>query len=316
MQKILTPEDVTAAASNETPPLRLPDTEVFAARAHRLNQLADGHAMADFLRFCVVLATAQQNALKAFDPAPVPAEQKARCREHGMPPLDAQGTRADRLDPAWTLILRTLIDSLAAAPDLPPPLAAALAGLRDQLAADRTDDLASTLEALLARPDEAPPGDLAAAPLLAATLQVLWARQAQRLSVDDFVIASESPLCPVCGAHPVASVLRPNASGNAVRYAVCGLCASEWHVTRIKCVPCQSTEGISYHGLEGPDGARHPAVQVETCERCHASLKIVSQAKDVAVDPFADDLATLTLDLLADEAGYHRAGRNLFFFSP
>ena len=38
--------------------------------------------------------------------------------------------------------------------------------------------------------------------------------------------------------------------------------------------------------------------------------------KDPLVDPFADDLASLALDMLADDAGFHRAGRNLFLFTP
>ena len=33
-------------------------------------------------------------------------------------------------------------------------------------------------------------------------------------------------------------------------------------------------------------------------------------------DQVADDLATLALDMLVDEAGFHRAGRNLFLFLP
>jgi FdhE protein len=36
------------------------------------------------------------------------------------------------------------------------------------------------------------------------------------------------------------------------------------------------------------------------------------QDKDPLVDPVADDLATLPLDLLVDEAGYERSGPNLF----
>ena len=34
-------------------------------------------------------------------------------------------------------------------------------------------------------------------------------------------------------------------------------------------------------------------------------------AEKAAVDPVADDLATLALDILVDEAGYTRAGPNL-----
>ena len=53
-----------------------------------------------------------------------------------------------------------------------------------------------------------------------------------------------------------------------------------------------------------------------TCPDCQASLKIVSMETDPAVDAFADDLATLALDMLVDEAGFHRAGLNLFLFLP
>jgi FdhE protein len=37
----------------------------------------------------------------------------------------------------------------------------------------------------------------------------------------------------------------------------------------------------------------------------------VVQEKAPSVDPVADDLATLALDLLVDEAGYSRSGPNL-----
>ena len=110
--------------------------------------------------------------------------------------------------------------------------------------------------------------------------------------------------------------MRIGEAGHGVRYATCSLCACEWHVTRIKCVPCQNTRGIAYQSLEGAAGPAHPGVKAETCPDCQASLKIVSMETDPAVDAFADDLATLALDMLVDEAGFHRAGRNLFLFRP
>jgi FdhE protein len=51
-------------------------------------------------------------------------------------------------------------------------------------------------------------------------------------------------------------------------------------------------------------------VRAETCEACKSYLKIVYQEKGT-VDPVADDLATLALDILVDEAGYARSGPNL-----
>jgi len=59
--------------------------------------------------------------------------------------------------------------------------------------------------------------------------------------------------------------------------------------------------------IEGAKGT----VRAECCDGCKSYLKIVAQDKDPHVDPVADDLATLALDMLADEAGYERAGPNL-----
>jgi FdhE protein len=51
-------------------------------------------------------------------------------------------------------------------------------------------------------------------------------------------------------------------------------------------------------------------VRAETCDSCKSYLKIVYSRKG-PVDPVADDLATLALDILVDEAGYARSGPNL-----
>jgi FdhE protein len=52
-------------------------------------------------------------------------------------------------------------------------------------------------------------------------------------------------------------------------------------------------------------------VQAETCDGCHSYAKILYQAKDMAVEPMADDLASLGLDMLVSEAGYQRAANPL-----
>ena len=59
-----------------------------------------------------------------------------------------------------------------------------------------------------------------------------------------------------------------------------------------------------------PGSAAEAAVRAETCDACHGYRKILYEEKDIAVDPLADDLATLSLDLLLGESGYHRANSN------
>ena len=114
----------------------------------------------------------------------------------------------------------------------------------------------------------------------------------------------------------LGKLLRIDPAGQGVRYATCSLCACEWQVTRNKCVPCRNTCDIAYLSPTGEAATLCPAVEAETCPACHRSLKIASMETDPLVDAFADDLATLALDMQADQAGFHRAGRNLFLFAP
>ena len=70
---------------------------------------------------------------------------------------------------------------------------------------------------------------------------------------------------------------------------------------------CGGDKGLAQHQIEGSDGR----MRAETCDSCKSYLKIAYQEKDPRIDPVADDLATLALDLLVDEAGYGRSGPNL-----
>jgi FdhE protein len=77
-------------------------------------------------------------------------------------------------------------------------------------------------------------------------------------------------------------------------------------MVRITCSHCVSTEGITYHSIEGGSDA----VRAETCGKCHTYRKILYQEKDTGVEPVADDLASLALDLLMTEDGFHRVNGN------
>jgi FdhE protein len=115
-------------------------------------------------------------------------------------------------------------------------------------------------------------------------------------------------VCPACGGAPVASAILGSQGAHGTRFCTCSLCATQWHVVRIKCVLCESTEGIAYQALDcGPQ-----PVQAETCEKCRGYVKILHQHKDPELEPFADDVATLGLDILLREDGYRRAGVNPF----
>ena len=77
---------------------------------------------------------------------------------------------------------------------------------------------------------------------------------------------------------------------------------------RVKCVLCSSTAGISYQTVDG----QSDAVKAETCEGCKHYVKIVYQVNHPGAEAYADDVASLGLDLLLREAGFARGGLNLF----
>jgi FdhE protein len=91
-----------------------------------------------------------------------------------------------------------------------------------------------------------------------------------------------------------------------LRYLACGLCASAWHHTRVQCVLCRSAAGLSYLEVEGGEV---PA-KAEACQACQAWLKLLYVERAPRLEPLADDVATLALDLLMAERDLARLGRN------
>ena len=155
-------------------------------------------------------------------------------------------------------------------------------------------------------PDAIPPHEL---PFVAAALQVYWVHMASALGEDAFARLEPAGVCPVCGSYPSTGIVRADGTEQGLRYLSCSLCASQWHMVRVKCSNCETTEGISYYSLEGSNGA----VKAESCADCNSYLKLLYLGKDSGMEAMADDLATLSLDMLMDEAGKARSGPNLFF---
>jgi FdhE protein len=302
MPRILEPGQIEAFAQRAVPRIRLPRADgPFAARAQRLRRLAEpgapGHAIAEYLELTAALADAQARELPGFAATGPTAEQIARSRTHRMPVIHATGWPRP---PAWRDLAQRLLGSLAASPGAAGPLR----DLEQRVRALSAAELEAQAEALLAaRPGEI---DVAAAPFLMAALQVQWVALARLLKADDVAPLEVSGVCPACGTLPVASVVRTDEGSQGYRYLHCALCATEWHLVRVTCSQCQNAENIGYHSIEGSSGA----VRAESCDRCHTYRKILYQEKDAGVEPVADDLASLALDLLMSEAGYQRGSGN------
>ena len=82
-----------------------------------------------------------------------------------------------------------------------------------------------------------------------------------------------------------------------------------WITIRVKCSSCAATKNISYLYVDGANDA----IRAECCDDCKRYLKVLYLEKDPAMEPIADDLASLALDLLVDEQGYRRLAPNLLF---
>jgi FdhE protein len=107
----------------------------------------------------------------------------------------------------------------------------------------------------------------------------------------------------------MVGIVRIGGREQGLRYLSCSLCASQWHMVRLKCSSCESTEGIDHYMREGSNGA----VKAESCSNCNSYLKLLYLTKDPQMEAMADDLATLALDMLMDKEGKTRGGPNLFF---
>ncbi len=86
MQRILEPGEIQALDASALPRAVLPErATVFAARAQRLRELAQGPSIGGYLRLMAMLADAQHHALAALgEPAIDPASLKL-AQQHGMP---------------------------------------------------------------------------------------------------------------------------------------------------------------------------------------------------------------------------------------
>ncbi|HSY06339.1 MAG TPA: formate dehydrogenase accessory protein FdhE [Steroidobacteraceae bacterium] len=302
MPRILAPGEIEAFAERAIARIRLPGRAgPFAARAARLRALgadgAAGHTIGDYLRLMATVAEAQQSALPACDlPPPTPA-QIAQAREHRMPIIHAASWPRAR---EWRDLAVHICGAVAAAADVPD----SVRHVHQRLRALPPPQLESQADALLtARTDGI---EAATAPFLMAALQVCWVALASRLQPADVAELEVPGLCPACGTLPVASIVRADERSQGHRYLHCPLCATEWHLVRVTCSQCQGTANIAYHTIAGGSDA----IRAESCDQCHTYRKILYQEKDVGVEPVADDLASLALDLLMTEAGYHRGSGN------
>ena len=288
----------------KTPRVVLPaNAGLFAERAARFDSVAAGNAMAGYLQLMAKVAQAQHAALGKRVAAAVPEAALAASRDYGMPPLSAQSHERSA---EWRADLADIVSDMRTQSSNGVLVAlAALAALDE----NSMESLADRVLAGTSLDDEA-----ALVPFIGAALQIYFTRIAATLDVAALEQCDVPGICPVCASRPVASVLRIGGEQANLRYLVCSLCATEWNMSRIQCSSCDTDKSVKYLVLQAEGESKaEAATRAETCDECKSYLKIFYQEKDPGLDPTADDLATLALDLLVDEQGYARSGPNLLF---
>ncbi len=273
----------------------LPDpSNVFLNRAKRLETLAAGHALEGYLRLISQICRAQSATVAKLPAARLPI---AKADHPGMPRLQFDSIAIDEVA---TEALVKLTEALGEI-DAPAAFQLAIRTISTMTPAVRQ----TLLQSALARHSHG--DDIALHVLACAALQVHVTRLAAQLDASKIEPVADG-VCPVCASQPAASAVVSWPQANNTRFCTCSLCATQWHVVRLKCVTCSSTAGVAYPHIEGhADGLR-----AETCDTCNSYVKIVYQVNDPALEPFADDIASLDLDLVLKNEGWKRGGRNPF----
>lgn len=293
------PDPSMIGAVSAPPFAVLPDpASLFAVRAKRLRTYAAVSPLKPFLEFVAGLVDAQHAIVPGLPPVEAPdAEALERAGAFEMPPLDRARTT---LDDTLEATLDALFDA-AARVAMPDEAAQALTRVRGADGAMRAQMVRDVLA------HDLPVETLAEHVYVAAALQVHFARLAAALDAKRLVPVGDG-VCPACGGPPVASLVVewPSAHGN--RFCACSLCSTLWNYVRIRCCSCGTTKGIGYQEIEGSPGT----IKAETCDECRTYVKVMYQNRDVAIEPVADDIGTLGLDLMMREGPYRRAAFNPF----
>jgi FdhE protein len=118
---------------------------------------------------------------------------------------------------------------------------------------------------------------------------------------------SDSPVCPFCGNRPAVAALRGEGDGGK-RWLICSLCSTEWEYRRIICPNCgeEEKDKLPVYTAEGLE-----YVRVEGCDTCRTYLKSVDLTRNGLAVPVVDELATVVLNIWAEEHDYTKLESNL-----
>ena len=130
-----------------------------------------------------------------------------------------------------------------------------------------------------------------------------FVRSQLRLQLDGY----SHSLCPFCNRKPGLGVLRQQGDGGR-RSLICGFCLTEWEFRRVICPGCGQQDHAK---LPVYTAESLPHIRVECCDSCQTYIKSIDLTKNGLADPLVDELASVPLNLWAQEHGYVKLHPNL-----
>ncbi|NLC36600.1 MAG: formate dehydrogenase accessory protein FdhE [Alcaligenaceae bacterium] len=293
------PSFITGGIAKTPFVLRPEPAQCFKARAERFRFLAQSSDLAAYLEFLADLAGLQAELTQQLPaPAPVSAEQIRQAAQTGLPLINRAALAQDASLHACLQALCKAAQALS----MPEPARQALEATLEANAEDRSWLLANVLS------DTIPEDSIAPHLLAAAAVQVHLSLLAASLPMEELRPVATG-VCPACGGRPATSSVIGLRDIENVRYATCSCCATQWNEVRIKCLCCGSTKGISYRSAETEDAT----VKAEVCGECNHWVKVLYQVRNASLDPIADDVGSLGLDMLMkNETSFKKGGFNPF----
>ena len=294
--KILSESEIKQAANSfQTPAVLFANPKnLYQRRAKRLRDLAQNHPLSDYLLFAADIVESQ---LSTLERNPLPPQQFEQLND--IEPLNAKTFKRNCI---WREYLTEILDEIK--PKANEQVAATIEFLEKASSAE----LEEMANKLLAQEFNLVSSDKAV--FIWAALSLYWLQAAQQIPHNSRVENAENlHHCPVCGSLPVTSIVQIGTS-QGLRYLHCNLCESEWNLVRAQCTNCNSHDKLEMWSLD----EELALVRAETCGSCESYLKIMFQEKDPHVEPVADDLASIFLDIEMEEKGFARSGLNPFVF--
>lgn len=119
---------------------------------------------------------------------------------------------------------------------------------------------------------------------------------------------TRSRTCLACGRRPQVAVIRDEPEIKGRRLLICSLCGSGWPFPRAVCPNCgeREPEKLVYHASD-----TLPHLRVEECLACRTYLKAVDLRQDGKAVPVVDEIASIELDVWADERGLEKLEHNV-----